>query len=712
MHRIKKLWLPLAVCFLVAQSVVLRTQGPPADLDAETDDLPTELTQPDWANGKLQVAPGGRFLQHESGKHFLYLADTAWSIVERLDRDEVELYLKDSAAKGFSVIQTVALWQMSRSGNAYGDSPLGLTNGRYDPGKIITTPGNDSADDAAYDYWDHVDYILDKAEEKGLYVALLPTWGNYVSGTTSYAFNMSSNIFTVRNARTYGEFLGRRYGHRPNIIWVLGGDRSAVYPNGDFRAVWRGMAEGIGRGVTGELLAWNEVHPAWDRLMMTYHPRRRDNPGSSLWFHDDPWLDFNGIETEAWDVEKKVQADWNTSPAKPTALLEARYEAESANESMVSSGAFEQRYQLYHAMFSGSLGYAYGHKRIWRLSTGGESWLDALNDPGRVSIKHMRTLLDGVPDAQLLRRMPDDSLLDGATGTSHREDLLVAMRGGDGEFALVYSTNGRDIPLNLAKLATGTADAFWFNPRSGQFHDDDGRIVSGAVGQVSSGVGASIEVFDPPGAPGAGNDWVLKLVVRGTDTAPDPGPGPWTGDVVLHATSASIVGDEWRLVADDSAAGGMRLQERDDATAKVLVPVADPTAFVEFTFFAEAGTGYRLWMRGRGPSYASDSVWVQFSGSVNSSGEPVFRIGTTDATFYSVEGCNYCGRSEWGWQDNGWDGFGPRIYFAESGPQKLRLQRRQDGIAIDQIVLSPGRYLSSPPGAARDDVTIVPPTPQ
>jgi hypothetical protein len=704
MHRIMKLWLPLTVCFLIGNSVALRTQDSPGPLPDESDDVTAVIEAP-WANGKLQVAPGRHFLQHQNGKHFFYLADTSWSIFERLTREDAEMYLKDSAAKGFTVVQAVALRRMSRSGNAYRDSPLGLTNGRYDPTEIITTPGNDPLDAVAYDYWDHVDYVLDKAEEQGLYVALLPTWGNYVSGTTSYAFHMSSNIFTVRAARTYGEFLGRRYGHRPNIIWVLGGDRSAVYPNGDFRAIWRSMAEGIGRGVTGEPLQWNEDHPAWDQLLMTYHPRRVDDPGSSLWFHDDPWLDFNGIESQSWDVADKVQTDWNMSPPKPTALLEGRYEAESANESVLAAGAFEQRYQLYHAMFSGSLGYAYGHKRIWRLSTGVEPWQDALNDPGRVSMTHMRKLFEGFPDAQLLRRIPDETLLDGATGTAQREDLLVAMRGGDGEFALAYSTNGRDISLNLAKLATGTADAFWLNPRTGEFADSSGRGVSGAFRQVSTGVGGSIELFDPPGSPRAGNDWVLKLVVRDTAAPPDPG-----SEIVLRATSASIVGDEWRLAEDETAASGTRLQERNDGTAKVLLPVADPAAFAEFTFVAEAGTAYRLWMRGRGPDYASDSVWVQFSGSVTSSGEPVYRIGTADATFYSVEGCDYCGRSGWGWQDNGWDSLGPLIYFAESGPQTLRLQRRQDGIAIDQIVLSPGRYLSSPPGAAKDDATIVPVT--
>jgi hypothetical protein len=683
----------LVALFLFGYAAVVQTQRPAA-VESDESDASVLATETPWANGRLQVAPNGRFVQHENGTHFLYLADTPWAIFERLTREDVELYLKDTAARGFTVVQAVALWDLSRSGNAYRDSPIGLTNGRYDPAEIITTPGNDPSDAAAYDYWDHVDFVLDTAEKYGLYVALLPTWGNYVSGTTTYAFNMSSNIFTSANARAYGEFLGRRYGDRPNIIWVIGGDRSAVYPNGDFRHIWRRMAEGIGRGATGVSLAWNQEHRAWDQLLMTYHPRRVDHPGSSIWFHDDAWLDFNGIETEHYDVSAKVQRDWSMSPEKPTAVLEGRYEREPDVQRDTSADTFRQRYQLYHAMLSGSLGYAYGHRDIWRFSTAAdESWRAALDDPGRRSMNIMRVLLEGIPNDQLLNRVPDNGLLDGDIGTARERDLLTAMRGGDGEFAVVYSTNGRDIRLNLAKLDTGVADVFWLSPRTGDLR---------AAGQVSTGVGAAIEEFDPPGTPAAGNDWVLKLVVRGRR--------PSAGEVVLHATSASLVGNDWSLVKDATAAGGVRLQERNDGTGKRTTAVADPNEFVEFSFRANAGTGYRLWIRGKGPDYASDSVFVQFSGSVSANGDAVYRIGTTDATMYSVVGCDSCSRSGWGWQDNGWNGLGPLIYFAEEGTHTLRLQRRQDGIAIDQIVLSPARYLRSAPGAERNDRTILPAT--
>jgi hypothetical protein len=38
----------------------------------------------------------------------------------------------------------------------------------------------------------------------------------------------------------------------------------------------------------------------------------------------------------------------------------------------------------------------------------------------------------------------------------------------------------------------------------------------------------------------------------------------------------------------------------------------------------------------------------------------------------------------------------------------MRIQVREDGVQIDQIVLSAGRYLTTPPGAVSNDATIVP----
>jgi hypothetical protein len=472
-----------------------------------------------WAKGRLEVAPNLRMLRHATtGTPFFYLADTAWGALRRLNRAEADVYLQDAVAKGFNAVQVVALWNWETinpgAKNAYGDHPLVVVDGRYDPARVVTTTGNNPADPAAYDYWDHIDYVIDKAEQYGLYVTLQPTWGNYVSGTNSFALDMSSNIFTVANARVYGEFIGRRYGSRPNIIWMLGGDRAAIYPNGDFTPVWRSLAEGIGRGITGQALVWNQPHAAWNQFLMTYHATRRNDPGSSLWFHHDAWLDFNSVQSEYHSITKKVATDWAKLPTKPTVVIETRYEDESSTDHIVFTGAFKQRYQMYHSVLAGSLGYVYGHGRIWDFKTKDKTWQMALNDPGRLSIKTVWQLLGRFSDSELMNRVPDQTLLDGSLGSGATEDLLVAMRGGDRRFAIVYSTNGRDIRLKAAQLATGAGDAYWFSPRNGRYYNSAGAEVAGRFASIATGTGAPLAIFNPPGTAGSDNDWILIVRVR------------------------------------------------------------------------------------------------------------------------------------------------------------------------------------------------------
>jgi hypothetical protein len=66
------------------------------------------------------------------------------------------------------------------------------------------------------------------------------------------------------------------------------------------------------------------------------------------------------------------------------------------------------------------------------------------------------------------------------------------------------------------------------------------------------------------------------------------------------------------------------------------------------------------------------------------------------------------GLSAWGWNDTGINGLGPLVYFSTSGTQTIRIQLREDGLAIDQLVLSPQTYLNSSPGALKNDNVILP----
>jgi hypothetical protein len=189
-------------------------------------------------------------------------------------------------------------------------------------------------------------------------------------------------------------------------------------------------------------------------------------------------------------------------------------------------------------------------------------------------------------------------------------------------------------------------------------------------------------------------------------------PPPAAGDLVLWAGEANVRVGNWQVVSDTTAAGASRIWNADAGAAKRTSALAAPIDYFEITFNAQAGLDYRLWVRSKAQNdfWGNDSVFVQFSDSINSSGTPIYRIGTTAAAEMNLEDCSGCGIQGWGWQDNGWGigVLGPLIRFQSSGSHTLRIQVREDGLSIDQIVLSPQTYLNTAPGALRNDTVILP----
>src|SRR5262245_35208895 len=58
---------------------------------------------------QLKVSPNGRYFIDQDGKPFFYLGDTCWLLFQRLNREEVDEFLKDRARKGFTVMQAYVL---------------------------------------------------------------------------------------------------------------------------------------------------------------------------------------------------------------------------------------------------------------------------------------------------------------------------------------------------------------------------------------------------------------------------------------------------------------------------------------------------------------------------------------------------------------------------------------------------------------------------
>lgn len=426
----------------------------------------------DFSHGDLKVSGNKRFIVHEDRTPFFYLGDTAWELFHRLNRKEAERYLENRRQKGFTVIQGVVLGELDglNTPNANGDRPFK----NNDP-----TKPNEA-------YFKHVDFIVNTANEKGIYIGMLPTWGDKVTK----AWGKGPVIFTNKNleaAQDYGKFLGARYKDKPNIIWILGGDRVAD----NAENIWRAMAKGIKDGDKG-------------RHLMTYHPQ--GGRSSAEWFHNDKWLDFNMLQSGHGrfdnDNYKRVSADYNRKPTKPCLDGEPRYEDHPVNWKPKNGwfNDFDVRQAAYWALFAGGFGHTYGCHDIWQMFAPGRApissarnyWYEVLDLPGAWNMMHVRNLIESRP---FLDRVPDQSLISGGAGTGGRH--VQSTRGKS--YAFIYIPYGQNVKINLGKISGQKVKAWWFNPRSGQ---------AKPIGTFSN---SGTQEFDPPGKTTRGNDWVLVL---------------------------------------------------------------------------------------------------------------------------------------------------------------------------------------------------------
>jgi hypothetical protein len=464
---------------------------------------PTGGTPVRPAPGPPRVSANGRYLLTAAGKPLFLVCDTAWQLALNLERDSVAYYLDRRKAQRFNAI-TLQAFPSSVRPNRVGDHAFAVVNDKYDPLHPLTTPGHNPANPIEYDHWDNLDYVLDLAGEKGFYVLLLPTWGSMITGGRK-GTDTTRIVFNPTNAYRYGHWLGTRYKNRTHLIWMLGGDQSAVYPARDFRPVVRAMAEGIADGINGEDRP--DGRADYRTTLMSYHPEKLALQ-SSAWFHHDDWLDFNSIQEWPEKQLPNVVNDHGLRPTKPTWLFEGRYENYYKNYDPEQWRDWQMRFQAYQTVFAGGFGHTYGHEYVFGFRG---NWAHELNDPGAQVMQHLATLMQTLSPDEYLSRIPDQDLLDGDPGKADRlrSTRQQATRGASGRYALIYSANGRRIRVKMAQFR-GPLNAYWFNPRNGAWHtngQDSPRPVPFARQLAAS----DVHEFDPPGEEADENDWVLVL---------------------------------------------------------------------------------------------------------------------------------------------------------------------------------------------------------
>jgi hypothetical protein len=448
---------------------------------------------------RLKVSESRRFLVTEDGRPFFYLGDTAWELFHRLDREEADRYLQDRARKGFTVIQAVALAELDglHDPNPYGHRPLR----NLDP----TQP--DVQDGPANDYWDHVDYVVLRANALGLTIGFLPTWGD----KWNKKWGAGPEIFTAENAGVYGEWLGRRYRDR-GLIWILGGDRPVETEAQ--KEIVRAMARGLRKGDGGTHL-------------MTFHPT--GGSGSAEVFHDEAWLDFNmrqnGHVAEFTGRYDATRTDYDRVPAKPVVDGEPIYEDHPVSFDAAKLGhsiAADVRRPLYWDLFSGACGHTYGHHSVWQMWAPGRApinnpllpWFEAIAQPGAGQMQHARRLLESRP---FETRIPDDTVVvtdrvpTSVPGAGRYR--FVATRDSEGRYALVYAPAGRPFKVRMSAIRGARVKAWWFDPRDGK---------ATPIGELTN---EGEREFTPPD-PGEALDWVLVLDDAAQGYPPPGSPGP------------------------------------------------------------------------------------------------------------------------------------------------------------------------------------------
>ena len=432
--------------------------------------------QSDAPSHRLTVLEEGRFILGANDAPFFWLGDTAWELFHRTTREEADLYLQDRADKGFTVIQAVVLAEQDGLNvpNAYGDVPL------LEKDPLRPNEG----------YFKHVDYIVDRAASLGMYIGMLPTWGDKFN----QKWGLGPVVFTPENAFEYGRFLGERYADDP-VIWILGGDRN---PEDDTQLqIVREMARGIEEATGGAQL-------------MTYHPQGGGR--SWEWFQEDEWLDVHLFQSGhgAWDSPNyhMTSEGYALEPPRPVIDGEPRYEDHPVDWDTTNGwfNDFDVRQAAYWSMLSGAAGHTYGNHNIWQMWQDGREpvswartpWKEAVLQPGSTQMGIMRRLFE---ERNWSLLVPDQTLLNGDArkGAEHAR----AARASDGSYAYVYLPYGHAVEVNLADMRPGGVKARWFDPRTGSYHD---------AAEVDA---TSTATFDPPGEPERGNDWVLVLEAKG-----------------------------------------------------------------------------------------------------------------------------------------------------------------------------------------------------
>lgn len=450
---------------------------------------------------RLRISENRRYFVTPDGKPFPWLADTVWTMPQRLKWDDAEYLMQRRKAQGFNVLQICAL------------DPERDVDMRTPAGEPALLGGDLSRPNERY--FEYLDHLLDRAEHYGFYVLLLPVWGQLVVGD-DWAGGVYPKTVTEENAYDYACWLGRRYRDRSNVLWCLGGDRMPIHRGVDYRNVWRRMAEGLAMGLTGQRVRHDQPSPVWEELLITYHACHEAETGLcstfSYWDDREQWIRFimlqSGHGTQPKNYEL-VRAEYERERVMPVWDGEPAYEMMptcwSMDPDVPRHGPWMVRRRAYWSLLAGAFGFTYGHGSVWssigereRSILGPVTWYEALDGAAANQMRCVRAFLDcvhpmtAVPCQQIFL---EDDRREGTLET-HAQAAATA------DTVCLYLPAGGSARLDLRSVWSGERVGVWYwDPASGAFSAERAQAVTLEDGRLT--------VCTP--TQGEEQDWVVLL---------------------------------------------------------------------------------------------------------------------------------------------------------------------------------------------------------
>lgn len=432
----------------------------------------------------LKVSADRHYLVDQNGVPFLIVGDTPQGLMGRLNEKQAEFYFADREAHGFNTLGWI---DVACAGHDYPTNTYATTPDGIRPFTGFVQGGSDYMH---YDlskpneaYFARLDHMVQLATNHHLVVFLDPI------ETIGWLPVLRNN--GMQAAYAYGQYLGKRYRHFRNVMWISGNDFNSWKVQTD-DALAQAVAKGI-NSVAPEQLQTVELN--------VFTSSSLDDP---TWI---PLVSLNSTYTYSPTYMQMLHS-YNQKPTTPAYLVEAHYDLENVGNPPDFGTPAVLRREEYWTMLTGGTGQFYGNKYTWSFADG---WQGKIDTPEVEQLGIWKQFFASLPWQKLI---PDQthSILTGGFGTwgdfktrVSQTDYVTAASTADKGVAVVYMPAARAITLNMSQLR-GPARARWFDPSNGTY-----KAVAGSpVANTGS------HTFTPPEKNHAGDgDWVLLLEASG-----------------------------------------------------------------------------------------------------------------------------------------------------------------------------------------------------